>query len=56
MGYNGEIAFNTRMKDGTPRKVCDVSKLNKLGWQAKITLEDGIRNNYEWYKANKRGE
>jgi len=37
------------MSDGTPRKLLDVSKIEKLGWRAKIALEDGIRSTYEWY-------
>ena len=41
--------------DGTPRKLLDVSRLTGLGWKAKISLEDGIRSTYEWYKANNKG-
>ena len=52
IGYNGEIIFNTNMKDGTPRKVCDVTKLHSLGWKHKIALNDGISNVYRWYKEN----
>lgn len=50
IGYNGNIIFNNDMKDGAPRKVCDVSKLNKMNWKHKISLDYGIRNVYEWYK------
>lgn len=49
VGYNGNIIFNKEMKDGTPRKLCDVSKLNKMGWKYSISLENGIRETYEWY-------
>nr|WP_315190288.1 hypothetical protein [uncultured Flavobacterium sp.] len=35
---------------GTPRKLMDVSKLNSLGWKAKITLEEGIKKVYEEIK------
>jgi len=49
VGYNGDIVFNSKMKDGTPRKVCDVNKLNKLGWKYNIELNDGIDNVYRWY-------
>jgi len=48
--YDGEIIFNSDMKDGTPRKVCDVSKLQKLGWKHRIKLKEGIKLTYEWYK------
>jgi Nucleoside-diphosphate-sugar epimerases len=49
VGYEGEIIFDTSKPDGTPRKLLDVSKLNKLGWQYKIRLEDGIKATYEKY-------
>lgn len=52
VGYNGEIIFNSEMKDGTPRKVCNVSKLNSLGWKHIIELNQGIKNVYTWYKEN----
>ncbi|GKX65517.1 GDP-L-fucose synthase [Inconstantimicrobium mannanitabidum] len=52
VGYNGKIIFNTKMKDGTPRKVCDVSELKSIGWRYSINLEDGIRDVYQWYKEN----
>lgn len=50
--YSGNIVFNSSMKDGTPRKVCDVSKLNKMQWKYKISLENGIKSVYQWYKNN----
>jgi GDP-L-fucose synthase len=49
VGYKGELVFNTDKPDGTPRKLLDVSKLHALGWQAKTSLEDGIKRTYEWY-------
>jgi GDP-L-fucose synthase len=49
VGYKGELVFNTDKPDGTPRKLLDVSKLSALGWQAKTSLEDGIKRTYEWY-------
>ena len=50
--YEGDIIFDTSRPDGTPRKVLDVSKINKLGWQAQISLEEGLENYYAWFKAN----
>ncbi|CAD6491169.1 MAG: GDP-L-fucose synthase [Candidatus Argoarchaeum ethanivorans] len=50
--YEGEIVFDTSKPDGTPRKLLDVTKLHNLGWQAKISLEDGIKQAYNWYAAN----
>ena len=49
VGYEGEIVFDTSKPDGTPRKLLDVTKLHNLGWQAKISLEDGIKQAYNWY-------
>lgn len=41
-GFQGEIKWDTSMPDGTPRKLLDVSRLQSLGWKAKIPLEEGI--------------
>jgi GDP-L-fucose synthase len=49
VGYNGDISFDTSRPDGTPRKWLDVSRLAKLGWRAKTSLEDGIRLAYQAY-------
>lgn len=49
VGYEGEIQWDDTKPDGTPRKLLDVSKINKLGWSAKIDLESGIRSTYEWF-------
>lgn len=47
VGFEGEILTDTTKPDGTPRKLMDVSKLNGLGWKAKITLQEGIQKVYE---------
>jgi GDP-L-fucose synthase len=49
VGYKGDLIFNAEKPDGTPRKLLDVSKLSALGWQAKTSLEEGIKRTYEWY-------
>jgi GDP-L-fucose synthase len=46
VGYEGNIVWDSTKPDGTPRKLMDVSKLKGLGWQAKTSLEDGIRAVY----------
>lgn len=51
-GYKGELTFNTSRPDGTPKKLLDVSKLNKAGFTHKIDLEEGITRVYEEYKKN----
>ena len=51
--YKGEIITDTSKPDGTPRKLMDVSKINSLGWKAKIGLEEGIRKVIEDLKNQK---
>lgn len=49
IGYEGNIAFDKSKNDGIPKKVLDISRLKKLGWQAKTTLTKGIRITYNNY-------
>ena len=43
VGYKGQIQFDTTRPDGTPRKLMDVSRIQKFGWNKKIELADGLR-------------
>lgn len=52
VGYQGDIVFDTSKPDGTPRKLMDVSRLERLGWVASISLEDGLKETYRWFLAN----
>ncbi len=52
VGFNGEIYFNTSMPDGTPRKLLDVSLINRLGWTSSIDLKKGLMELYNWYENN----
>ncbi|MBK7379621.1 MAG: GDP-L-fucose synthase [Ignavibacteriales bacterium] len=52
VGFNGEIVHDSSKPDGTPRKLMDVSRINKLGWKAKTKLKDGITQTYNWYLKN----
>jgi len=52
-GYKGKIKFDTTKPDGTPRKLLDISKLKALGWEASISLEEGIQKVYKELMANK---
>lgn len=47
VGYTGEISYDTARPDGTPQKLLDVSRLEKLGWRASTPLEQGIRLAYQ---------
>ncbi len=50
VGYTGSIQKDISKPDGTPRKLMDVSKINAMGWKARITLEEGIRMVYGEYR------
>ena len=52
VGFKGNITFDTTKPDGTPRKLLNVSKLEKLGWKYKTELEDGIKLAYEDFLNN----
>ena len=52
IGFNGEIKWDSSKPNGTPRKLLDVSKAEKLGWTYKTELEDGIRLSYEDFLNN----
>lgn len=51
-GFSGKLTFDTSKPDGAPRKLMDVSRLKSLGWQASISLEDGLKDAYDWYVNN----
>lgn len=53
VGWQGELRFNTKMPDGAPRKLMDVSRLHSVGWKHQIDLETGIENTYRWYVENR---
>jgi GDP-L-fucose synthase len=48
-GYSGRLVFDATKPDGMPRKLLDVSRVNALGWQARISLREGIEQTYAWY-------
>jgi nucleoside-diphosphate-sugar epimerase len=49
VGYRHQILTDPDKPDGAPRKLMDVSRLKRLGWEASITLEDGIAQTYQWF-------
>lgn len=55
VGYKGEIEFDAARPDGVPRKVLDISRITRLGWQARVGLMDGLRRTYAWYRDSMRG-
>ena len=52
VGFDGTVRFDTRLPDGTPRKLLDCSRLRELGWRAKIELADGLAVTYRWFVDN----
>jgi len=52
-GFAGKVVWDSNRPDGTPRKVLDSTKINKLGWKPAITLDQGIAATVEWYQENK---
>jgi len=54
-GFGGRLVFDSSKPDGAPRKLLDVSKLAALGWEARITLNEGLRQTYEWFLAQEQG-
>ena len=51
-GFDGKTQWNASEPDGTPRRVLDISRLNALGWQPKVSLDDGITEVIQYFEAN----
>lgn len=49
VGFEGRIEYDSSKPDGTPRKLVDTSKINALGWKARIGLREGIEQTYRWF-------
>jgi GDP-L-fucose synthase len=52
VGFMGDVEWDTSKPNGTPRKVLNVDRIKALGWEPRISLRDGIKKTYEWYKEN----
>ncbi|TGU70044.1 GDP-L-fucose synthase [Geomonas terrae] len=53
VGFTGKTLFDSSKPDGTPRKLCDVSRIHELGWRHEIELEEGLASTYRWYLENR---
>lgn len=49
VGFEGSLRFDPSKPDGTPRKLLDVSRLHRLGWRPRISLEEGLTRTYAWF-------
>jgi GDP-L-fucose synthase len=54
VGYTGTISYDPTRPDGTPQKLLDVSRLAKLGWRARTSLNDGIKRAYQAYLSESK--
>jgi GDP-L-fucose synthase len=52
VGVTGDFIFDTSKPDGTPRKLCDVTRIHALGWRHRIGLAEGLKETYRWYVEN----
>jgi GDP-L-fucose synthase len=52
VGFEGKLTFDTCKPDGTPRKLLDVSQMTALGWQAEISLREGLQQAYADFKES----
>jgi GDP-L-fucose synthase len=52
VGFNGRLAYVTEKPDGMPRKLLDVSMLDRMGWRPKIGFREGLADAYRWFVAN----
>jgi len=51
--FRRTIEWDTSKPNGTPRKVLNVDKIKSIGWEPKISLKDGIKSTYDWYRTRK---
>ena len=54
IGYQGVVAFDAEMPDGTPRKLMDSQRLEKLGWKYSVSLAEGLKQSYADYLSSGR--
>lgn len=50
--YPGDLVFDKSMPDGNPRKLIDSSKINNLGWNPQVDLNEGLKLSYDWFLEN----
>ena len=53
-GFKGNIVFDETKPDGTMQKLLNSSTMTGLGWKAQVSLEEGIKKTYQWYKELKK--
>ena len=53
VGFKGVVSWDKSKPDGTDRKLLDSRRINSFGWTAKINLDAGIKETYDWFVNNK---
>jgi GDP-L-fucose synthase len=53
VGYEGKLTFDITKPDGSPRKLIDITRLEKMGWTYSVNLQEGLNKTYNWYVKNK---
>ena len=49
VGYEGKLTFDATKPDGAPRKLIDITRLKRMGWEYSVNLKDGLVDTYKWY-------
>jgi len=52
VGFKGSLEFDSKMPDGNPRKFLDSSLINSYGWKPSVTLQNGLKDTYNWFLKN----
>jgi GDP-L-fucose synthase len=52
VGYEGGLSFDATKPDGTMRKLLNVSRAKNMGWEAEVSLREGIEKTYRWFLEN----
>lgn len=52
VGYNGRVNWDSSKPDGAPRKLLDSTRMFDFGWSPKVSLQDGLKDTYRWFKEN----
>jgi len=53
VGFEGTLEFDTSKPDGTPLRRLDISRLKAAGWSPRISLEEGLKQTFNWYTENR---
>jgi len=52
VGYEGKLTFDTTKPDGAPRKLIDITRLKRMGWEYSVDLKEGLKKTYAWHLNN----